>query len=85
MNNNKNFSEQQINNLLSEASKVSGVDKTTLQSAAQDGNVDKMLSKLSPAQAKSLQRILSDKAATRELLSTPQAQKLLMKILGEKK
>jgi hypothetical protein len=44
-----------------------------------------MLSKLSPAQAKSLQRILSDKNATKELLSTPQAQKLLMKILGEKK
>lgn len=85
MNNNKNFNEQQINNLLSEASKVSGVDKTTLQNAAQDGNIDKMISKLSPAQAKSLQKILSDKNATRELLSTPQAQKLLMKILGEKK
>jgi hypothetical protein len=85
MNNNKNFNEQQINNLLSETSRVSGVDKNTIQSAAQDGNIDKMLSKLSPAQAKSLQKILSDKNATKELLSTPQAQKLLMKILGEKK
>ena len=85
MNNNKNFNEQQINNLLSEAEKVSGVDRNTLQSAAQGGDIDKMLSKLSPAQAKSLQKILSDKNATRELLSTPQAQKLLMKILGEKK
>lgn len=85
MNNNKNFSDRQIDNLLSEASKVSGVDRNTLQSAAQGGNIDKMLSKLSPAQAKSLQKILSDKNATRELLSTPQAQNLLMKILGEKK
>ncbi len=85
MNNNKNFNQQQINNLLSEASKVSGVDKDTIASAAQDGNIDKMLSKLSPSQAKSLQKILSDKNATRELLSTPQAQKLLMKILGENK
>ena len=85
MNNNKNFSDQQINNLLSEAEKVSGVDRNTLKSAAQGGDIDKMLSKLSPAQAKSLQKILSDKNATRQLLSTPQAQKLLMKILGEKK
>lgn len=85
MNNNKNFSEQQINNLLSEAEKVSGVDKTTLQSAAQGGDIDKLLSRLSPAQARSLQRILSDKNATKELLSTPQAQKLLMKIIGDKK
>ena len=83
MNGNKNFNQQQINNLINEASKISGVDKSTIQNAAQDGNVDKMLSKLSPAQAKSLQKILSDKNATRELLSTPQAQKLLMKILGE--
>lgn len=85
MNNNKNFSEQQINNLLSEAEKVSGVDKNTLQSAAQGGDIDKLLSRLSPAQARSLQRILSDKNATKELLSTPQAQKLLMKIIGDKK
>ncbi len=85
MNGNKNFNEQQINNLLSEASKVSGVDKDTLRNSAQNGNFDQMLSKLSPAQAKSLQKILSDKNATKELLSTPQAQKLLMKILGEKK
>ena len=85
MNGNKNFNQQQIDNLLSEASRVSGVDKDTIQSAAQSGSVDSMLAKLSPAQAKSLQKILSDKNATRELLSTPQAQKLLMKILGEKK
>jgi len=85
MNNNKNFSEQQINNLLSEAERVSGVDRSTLQNAAQGGDIEKMLSKLSPAQARSLQKILSDKNATKQLLSTPQAQKLLMKILGEKK
>ena len=85
MNNSKNFSQQQINNLLSEAEKVSGVDKTTLQNAAQGGSIDTLLSRLSPAQARSLQKILSDKNATRELLSTPQAQKLLMKILGESK
>ena len=85
MNNNKNFSDQQINNLLTEAERVSGVDQSTLKSAAQGGSVDALLSRLSPAQAKSLQKILSDKNATRELLSTPQAQRLLMKILGEKK
>ena len=85
MNNNKNFSDQQINNLLSEAERVSGVDQNTLKSAAQGGGLDGLLSRLSPAQAKSLQKILSDKSATRELLSTPQAQKLMMKILGEKK
>ena len=85
MNDNKNLSQNQIDALISEASKASGIDKGTMQDAAKTGKLDKVLSNLNPAQAQKLQQILGDKQATKEFLSSPQAQKLLVKILGDKK
>lgn len=38
---------------------------------------------LTPAQSEKLEKVLHDENAARELLSTPQAQSLLKKLMGE--
>lgn len=43
-----------------------------------------LMKKLSPEDRKKLDSILSDKAATQKILSTPEAQKLLKDLLGGK-
>ena len=50
-----------------------------LEKAVQSGDLSAFLSKLSPAQSARLQAVLSDKAATERLLSTPQAKALLQR------
>ncbi len=44
---------------------------------------DYLMQQLSPAQSAKLQAVLRDENAARELLSTPQAQSLLQKLMGE--
>lgn len=47
-------------------------------------SVSKMFNSLSPEQQKQVEKILSDKTQTEKILSSPQAQALLKKIMGEK-
>ncbi len=47
--------------------------------------VDKLFSGLSPEQQKQVMSILSDKEQTQKILDTPQAQKLMKKLMGEGK
>ncbi len=42
-----------------------------------------LLQQLSPAQSEKLQTVLRDENAAKELLSTPQAQSLMRKLMGE--
>lgn len=44
---------------------------------------DYLMQQLSPAQSEKLQAVLRDENAARELLSTPQAQSLLKKLMGD--
>lgn len=44
---------------------------------------DYLMQQLSPAQSEKLQAVLQDENAARELLSTPQAQSLLKKLMGD--
>lgn len=44
---------------------------------------DYLMRQLSPTQSKKLQEVLENEAAARELLSTPQAQSLLQKLMGD--
>ena len=85
MDNGKNINSEKINALINEAARKSGISQDTIRGAAQSGNIDKLLSNLDSDGAKKLQKILSDKRATKEFLSTPEARSLLAKILGEKK
>ena len=51
-----------------------------MKTAAQSGDMNAVMSKLSPAQAEQLKKILSNEAETKKLLSTPQAQALLKRL-----
>lgn len=45
---------------------------------------DFLMKKLNPSQTKKLQEVMSDKNALAQMLSTPQAQELLKKFMGDK-
>lgn len=66
------------------SSRIGGEEKQNLQHAVDSGDLSSFLNKLSPAQSSQLQQILSDKAKTEQLLSTPQAKMLLKKLIGNK-
>ncbi len=72
-----------LEELLKKASEKMGINKESLKSNSpmQAAN---LLKKLDPQNAKKVKEILSDKAATEKILSTPKAQQLLKKLLGEK-
>ncbi len=67
----------QLDNLVNTASKQLNTSPEELKNAAQNGNMQKLFSQMSPSQAQQLQKILSDENAAKKLLSTPQAQALL--------
>ncbi|MBO5943960.1 MAG: hypothetical protein J6Q50_01525 [Clostridia bacterium] len=45
---------------------------------------DFLMKKLNPTQSKKLQEVMSDRNALEKMLSTPQAQELLRKFMGDK-
>ena len=45
---------------------------------------DFLMKKLNPSQSKKLQEVISDRNALEKMLSTPQAQELLKKFMGDK-
>ncbi|MBR5452374.1 MAG: hypothetical protein IKV36_05235 [Clostridia bacterium] len=55
-----------------------------LKNAAKSGNIDDVLKNLSPDQASMLNKILSDKKATEEILSSPQAAAIMKALFGNK-
>lgn len=79
MNNNE------MNKLMKNAQKKTGIDMQKMKQAADNGKLDDFINQnLSKDATKQLKSVLSDKEATQKLLSTPQAKELLKKILGEK-
>ena len=67
----------QIDNLLNTASRTLKTSPDELKQAAQNGNVQKLLSQMTPSQAQRVQNILADENAAKKLLNSPQAQALL--------
>ena len=79
-----NLNNNDMNKLLRNASKKSGVDINGLKKAADSGNLDDFINKnLSGEASAKLKSVLSDKAQTEKLLSTPQAKELLKNLLKE--
>ena len=70
-----------LENLLKKASESMGINQETAKN--NKTNVNNILSKLPQNQADKVKAILSDKEATKKLLSTPKAQELLKKLLGK--
>ncbi|MCI8360836.1 MAG: hypothetical protein HFE86_05830 [Clostridiales bacterium] len=60
-------------------------DKKQVEAALQSGSLDNILKNLKPSDSKKLQEVLSNKAAAQRLLSTPQAQMLLKKLMNDQK
>ena len=55
-----------------------------LKNAAKSGNIDEVLKNLSPEQAATLNKVLSDKKAAEEILSSPQAAAIMKALFGNK-
>ena len=64
------------------ASQKLGTSPEKLKEAASSGKLDEVVKGMTPEQASQVEKILSDKEATSKLLSSPQAQEMLKKILG---
>ncbi|OJU13239.1 MAG: hypothetical protein BGN88_02440 [Clostridiales bacterium 43-6] len=75
---------EKLNELVGMASDKLGTSRDNIEKAMNSGSLDKILGNLKPGDAARLQNVLKDKAATEKLLSTPQAQQLLKKIIEGK-
>ena len=70
--------------MINTISKKLGTDPEKLKQAAQSGNADEVLKNIGTEEAQKVQKILSDREAASKLLSTPKAQQIFKKFLGEK-
>lgn len=76
--------DKQIQDILNSLSKRLGENPDKLKANIQSGDMSKMLNNIDKKQADKIQEVLSDKEKTEKLLSTPQAQALLKKLMGDK-
>lgn len=82
--NNNNFNQKELNKIMNDAKKKSGVDFSKMKKAADNGNLDDFLSNnLSVEANNKIQNILKDENATKEILSSPQAKEILNKLFKE--
>jgi len=77
----KDIPKDKMDGLINMASGKIGAEPEALRRAAESGEIDKLLSKLSKKDSEKLQAVLMDKDAAEKLLSTPQARQLLEKFL----
>lgn len=76
--------DKQIQDILNSLSKRLGENPDKLKANIQSGDMSKMLNNIDKKQADKIQEVLGDKEKTEKLLSTPQAQALLKKLMGDK-
>lgn len=76
--------EKQIQNILNSLSQKLGESPDKLKANMQNGDMSKVFNNMDKKQAEKVQSILNDKEKTEKLLSTPQAQALLKKLMGDK-
>lgn len=75
---------EQIEELLKNLSEKLGTSPEELKESAQKKDFSHVFDNLSANDAERIKKVLSDKDATEKILSTPKAQKLLNKLLGDK-
>ena len=80
----KQIPQEKMDALLKLAGEKMGVDPSLLQKAAQNGQLDGLLSKMKPSDADTIQEALTDKKTAEKLLSSPQAKALLEQLLQGK-
>lgn len=73
---------EQINSLINQLSQRLNADSTQVKEALQKGKLDKVLMNMDQKQAQKISDILSDPEQSKKVLSTPQAQALIKKLMG---
>jgi len=64
--------------------KNEGISPKEIEKAMNSGDVSEIMKNIGEDNAKKIEKILSDKKSTMEILSTPKAQSLLKKFFGGK-
>lgn len=84
-NKNSNFdSNKKANNLLNKVSEHLGQTPESLKKAMTSGDLSQSLKNISKEDVQKIQKVLTDKNLAAKLLSTPQAQKLMKDLIGDK-
>ena len=73
---------EQINSLIEQLSQRLNADSSDVKAALQKGNLDKVLMNMDAKQAQKIGQILNDPEQSKKILSTPQAQALIRKLMG---
>ena len=72
-----------LENLINTISQKLGTNPDELKKAAQNKNANDILKNLSEKDAEKVKNVLSDKSAASKILSSPKAQQLLKKLMGD--
>ena len=73
---------EQINSMIDQLSQRLNADSKDVRAALEKGNLDKVLQNMNHTQAEKISRILSDPEESKKVLSSPQAQALIKKLMG---
>ncbi len=82
--NQNQLSPEQIENLINLASKKLGADPNALKENLSQGNADKIIGNLAPAQQAIIAKLLKDPKAVESFMGTPQAKEFMNRIIGGK-
>ncbi len=84
MNENKTQKPSSLDEMLKKASQKLGTSPENLKKVAEEKNINHLLKNISAKESQKIEKTLSNKEELSKLLSTPKAQQLLKKLLGEK-
>lgn len=70
-----------LNDLLKQASEKTGMDMNNLKNNASNGNIANLVSKMNPKDAARFQEILNNPELAQQMLNSPQAQMLMKKFM----
>lgn len=73
---------EQINKVIEQLSQRLNSTPSEVESALKKGNLQQVLEKMDSKQAQKVQDILSDPKQSEKILSSPQAQALIKKLMG---
>ncbi len=73
---------EQLNSLINQLASRLNADSSDVKDALEKGNLNKVLSNMDSKQAEKISNILSDEEQSRKILSSPQAQALIRKLMG---
>lgn len=73
---------EQMNSMIEMLSQRLNAEPTQVKDALEKGKLDKVLMNMDSKQAQKISAILSDPEQSKKVLSTPQAQALIKKLMG---